>query len=73
MALLQIVDDISSSLDNNNITVGIFIDLAKAFDTVDHEILLTKLNHYGIRGVTLKWFQSYLENRQQYVTVYKLS
>ena len=69
MALLQIVDDISSSLDTNNVTVGIFIDLAKAFDTVGHKILLAKLNYYGIRGVSLKWFQSYLENQQQYVTV----
>jgi len=69
MALLDLVDKLSSSIDNNEITVGIFIDLAKAFDTVNHNILLSKLYHYGIRGTAYNWFKSYLSNRSQYVYV----
>ena len=60
MALLDLVDKLSSSIDNNEITVGILIDLAKAFDTVNHNILLSKLYHYGIRGTAYNWFKSYL-------------
>ena len=45
------------------------MDLQKAFDTVDHHILLSKLNHYGIRGVSNDWFKSYLSNRSQYVCI----
>ena len=69
MALLKLTDDISRSIDEGNITVGVFIDLAKAFDTVDHKILLSKLNHYGIRGTVNNWFASYLENRHQFVKI----
>ena len=46
---------------------GIFIDLQEAFDTVNHDILLTKLAHYGVRGLTNSWFSSFLKNRTQYV------
>ena len=55
------------SIDRREFAVGIFLDLSKAFDTVNHNILLDKLNYYGIRGLSLDWFKSYLSNRFQYV------
>ena len=67
MALLGMQDRISGAIDNHEYSLGVFLDLAKAFDTVDHCILLKKLEHYGIRGLQLNWFRSYLENRSQFV------
>ena len=67
MSLLDIQDRISKSMDNNEFAIGIFLDLAKAFDSVDHNILITKLQHYGIRGESLDWFKSYLSDRTQRV------
>jgi hypothetical protein len=67
MALMDLIDKISSSIENNEYTLGIFLDLAKAFDTVNHEILLNKLYHYGIRGTPHVWFKNYLSHRLQYV------
>lgn len=67
MALIDLTDKISTSLENNEYTIGVFLDLAKAFDTVNHSILLDKLYHYGIRGIPFQWFQNYLSNRLQYV------
>ena len=67
--LIEITDRLKSAIDNKDLTCGIFIDLTKAFDTVDHNILLKKMFHYGIRGNVYNLFQSYLSNRQQYVRV----
>ena len=64
---MTITEEIKESIDNGRFGCGIFIDLKKAFDTVNHRILLTKLEHYGVRGSLLKWFESYLTDRKQYV------
>ena len=68
-ALLSLTESIKLSIDNNKFGCGIFLDLQKAFDTVNHSILLQKLEHYGIRDNALQWFKSYLNERSQYVTV----
>ena len=69
MALLQLVNDITEELDKCNCSIGIFIYLSKAFDTVDHKLLLTKMEHYVIRGNALLWFTSHLSDRTQYVSL----
>ena len=66
-ALVQMTEKIVSSLDAECSTIAIFIDLQKAFDTIDHDILIKKLENIGIRGIVLEWLQSYLRKRQQYV------
>ena len=66
-ALISLNEFITSSLDNNEIPVGIFIDLSKAFDSLNHSILLSKLKHLGVRGLPLQLFQNYLSNRSQQV------
>eukprot|EP00116_Pleurobrachia_bachei_P004138 sb/3464400/ len=66
-ALNSGIHHVVSSIDKGQHTVGLFLDLQKAFDTIDHEILLSKLEHYGIRGIPLDLFRSYLTNRMQYV------
>ena len=63
------VNKIISELQQRNHVIGIFIDLSKAFDTLDHSKLITKLEHYGIRGMSLDLLKSYLTNRQQYTDV----
>ena len=67
MALLDLCDKLTKAIDNGKISIAIFLDLQKAFDSLDHEILLLKLNHYGIRGIALDWLTSYLNNREQFV------
>ena len=58
----------SKNVDEGHFSIGICLDLSKAFDTIDHTILLDKLCHYGIRGVTLNWFKHYLNNRKHFVS-----
>ena len=64
---LQLIHEIYQAFDENKYTLGIFIDLSKAFDTVNHNILLEKLTNYGIENSNLAWFKNYLSNRKQYV------
>ena len=56
-------------MDKMLVTWGVFLDFLKAFDTVNHKILLSKLYHYGIRGIPLNWFETYLHNRTQFVKI----
>ena len=58
---------IKTAIENNEFTIGIFLDLSKAFDTVNHSLLLQKLEFYGIRGRCNDWFRNYLSDRQQIV------
>ena len=69
MPLLKLIDKITLELDKKNYSLGIFLDLSKAFDTINHKILINKLNCYGFRGIALDWLKSYLAYREQYVTV----
>ena len=68
-ALIDITESIRLALDNKKYVCGVFVDLQKAFDTVNHEILIAKLDHYGIRGIANNWFASYLDNRSQFVSI----
>ena len=64
-AIIDFVDKITKSIDQGKFSVGIFLDLSKAFDTINHKILIRKLEHYGIRGIAKKWFENYLCKRKQ--------
>jgi len=68
LALISLTEEIRRSLDSGKFSCGVFIDLQKAFDTVNHKILLHKLNMYGVRGIANNWFRSYLSGRMQYVS-----
>ena len=65
-------DKIQRAIENKLYSCGIFLDLSKAFDTVNHSILLAKLEHYGIHGLPNEWFRSQLTNRQQFISVNNL-
>ena len=69
LALVDVIENIYNLLDKKEIVIGLYFDLKKTFDTVNHDILLHKLSNYGIRGTTLDWFKSYLNNRKQFVSL----
>ena len=68
-AISLLVNTVTKNMDKKSKTLGIFLDLSRAFDLVDHNILLHKLNYYGIRGIANDWFRSYLTNRTQQVEI----
>ena len=59
---MQLLDQINDKFENNCFLLGIFVDLSKAFDTVNQQILISKLNNYRVKRENLSWFKSYLEN-----------
>ena len=68
-AISELIGNILKNQEENKLTIGVFIDLSKAFDTLSHDILLRKLHKYGIRGTPWKWFKTYLEDRSMRVKV----
>ena len=72
-AILRLLNYIYPSLDSSHSVLSIFCDFSKDFDSVDHSILLGKLYHYGIRGVCYRWFESFLSDRLQHVTISNVS
>ena len=71
-ATLELTDRIIAAMDNNDVPLGMFLDLSKAFDTIDHNILLQTLEHYGVEDIPLQLFKNYLTNRKEYVKLYDI-
>ena len=69
LASLELIDRVMTSFENKHTPLAIYMDLSKAFDTLDHKILLYKLQHYGVKGTELNWFKSYLSDRKQFVEI----
>ena len=69
MALVELTNKISLVFEEKKFLIGIFLDLSKAFDSINHKILLNKMERYGIRGTPLKWFRSYVSDRKQYTFI----
>ena len=67
------MDRVITALDEKRLPISIFMDLSKAFDTLDHKILLSKLQYHGVTGTALSWFNNYLSNRSQYVEINGIS
>ena len=72
-AIIQSCDKIINTLAKKEHIIGIFLDLSKAFDTIDHKILIHKLSKLGVRGIILSWFENYLSNRKQYVAFHSFN
>ena len=68
-SILEITDSLKKAMDKRLVTYGLFLDFSKAFDTINHDILLSKLYRYGILGNPLRWFENYLYNRNQVVKI----
>ena len=68
-AALELIDRIITQMDQDEIPINIYLDLSKAFDIIDHLILIDKLKYYGINGTNLNLFSSYLNNRKQYTEI----
>ena len=72
-AIVQLVDQIRNSFEGKQYTLGVFVELSKAFERVNHKILISKLENYGLTGKNLHWFISYLTNRTQFIKYNKLN
>ena len=71
LQLLNLFTKLQKKYRSRKYTIGIFLDLSKAFDTIDHRILISKLEYYGIRGIVKVWFENYLSNRKQLLNTIK--